>query len=137
MATVSREQLKVWFKRGMYPLESQFAAWIDSFFHKEDKLPMSSIDNLTETLNKKAENTVVDAKQDKTDDRLQTENKTVVGAINEVNDLLGPYDAQSTPYTSETASDEGVENVEEALDELFIAKAEAVTTEDINNLNWD
>ncbi len=51
MATTSREQLKAWFRKGLKPLESQFAAWIDSYWHKEDSIPMSSIDGLNDALN--------------------------------------------------------------------------------------
>lgn len=54
MAIRSVAQLKAWFKRGKYPTESQFADWIDSFFHKEeDKIPIGSVDNLPEQLNGK------------------------------------------------------------------------------------
>ncbi|MBR3568220.1 MAG: hypothetical protein IKN94_08105, partial [Salinivirgaceae bacterium] len=51
MANTSREQLKAWFRRGMKPLQSQFAAWIDSFWHKDDSIPMASIEGLAEALN--------------------------------------------------------------------------------------
>ena len=51
MATTSREQLKAWFRKGLKPLESQFAAWMDSYWHKSDSIPMSSIDGLNDALN--------------------------------------------------------------------------------------
>lgn len=51
MANTSREQLKAWFRRGMKPLQSQFAAWIDSFWHKDDSIPMASIEGLADALN--------------------------------------------------------------------------------------
>ena len=54
MAIRSIAQLKAWFKRGKYPTEAQFADWIDSFFHKEeDKVPISSVEGLSEQLNSK------------------------------------------------------------------------------------
>lgn len=54
MAIRSIAQLKAWFKRGKYPAESQFADWIDSFFHKEeDRIPISSVENLSGQLNGK------------------------------------------------------------------------------------
>ena len=54
MAIRSIAQLKAWFKRGKYPTEAQFADWIDSFFHKEeDKVPISSVEELPEQLNGK------------------------------------------------------------------------------------
>lgn len=51
MANTSREQLKAWFRRGMKPLQSQFAAWIDSFWHKDDSIPMASVEGLADALN--------------------------------------------------------------------------------------
>lgn len=53
MAIRSIAQLKAWFKRGQYPTEGQFADWIDSFIHKEDKVPISSVEDLTDQLNGK------------------------------------------------------------------------------------
>ncbi len=88
---VTREQLKAWFRKGMYPLESQFAAWIDSFVHKTDIIEMSLVEGLVDVLNKKANVDSITHKQDKTDDDLQTEDKTIVGAINEV------FNRDSTP----------------------------------------
>jgi hypothetical protein len=37
----------------MKPLESQFANWIDSFFHKDEKIPIDSVDGLSNELNNK------------------------------------------------------------------------------------
>ncbi|MCM1515677.1 MAG: hypothetical protein NC080_04565 [Paraprevotella sp.] len=54
MAIRLRSTLKQWFKRGKYPLEEQFADWIDSFLHKtEDTLPLANVDGLPEQLNAK------------------------------------------------------------------------------------
>ena len=51
---VSLSQIKSWFKKGMYPTESQFANTFDSFWHKDDTLPLSAIQNLMQILNDKA-----------------------------------------------------------------------------------
>lgn len=59
MAT-TRETLKKWFSRGAYPTAGQFAAWIDSFFHKDDKIPAASVEGLTDTLNGKADTATVE-----------------------------------------------------------------------------
>ena len=53
MAVVSRDQIKSWFRRGLEPLEVHFASWIDSFWHKNDAIPMSSIDGLNDALNQR------------------------------------------------------------------------------------
>lgn len=52
MAT-DRNTLKTWFLRGSKPLAAQFAAWIDSYWHKDDKLPIASVDELAEALAEK------------------------------------------------------------------------------------
>jgi hypothetical protein len=57
MAIRSIAQLKMWFRRGAYPTAEQFADWIDSFFHKEEKVPISSVDQLAERLNDKYDRT--------------------------------------------------------------------------------
>lgn len=51
---VSLDTMKSWFKKGLYPMESQFANVFDSFWHKDDTIPMASIQNLTQTFNNKA-----------------------------------------------------------------------------------
>ena len=125
---VSLDTMKSWFKKGLYPTESQFASVFDSFWHKDDAIPMASVQNLTQTLNNKAsafhkhelsdiydlsvfeqdisnqlktkantehehpqyltEHQDISGKQDKTDETLQTTEKSVVGAINEVDSNL-------------------------------------------------
>lgn len=50
----SLDTIKSWFKKGLYPTESQFASAFDSFWHKDDTIPMASVQNLTQTLNNKA-----------------------------------------------------------------------------------
>lgn len=44
MAIRSRDTLKNWFSTGLKPLQSQFWDWIDSFLHKNDKIPSANID---------------------------------------------------------------------------------------------
>lgn len=51
--------LKSWFRRGLYPTESQFADLIDSFRHKDDKVSMSDVDGLPSALNGKADSSDV------------------------------------------------------------------------------
>lgn len=61
MSKTSIVQLKAWFKAGMIPKESHFSDLIDSFFHKDDNIPISVITGLPETLNSKAPVSSVDA----------------------------------------------------------------------------
>ena len=105
---VSLSQIKSWFKKGLYPTESQFSNTWDSFWHKDDKLSLNSIEGLIEVLNKKANSALLDAKADKEhlhkdyltkedivdkqdvrDDNLQTNSKIITSAINELNSKLG------------------------------------------------
>jgi len=52
MSKQSISTLKNWFKRGLKPLEEQFAHWLDSYWHKDaNDIPISSIQNLESTLN--------------------------------------------------------------------------------------
>lgn len=60
MAIVDRNTLKGWFVRGAKPLATQFAAWIDSYWHKGDFIPIDRIDGLQDSLNSKASSASVD-----------------------------------------------------------------------------
>lgn len=70
MAKQSISTLKNWFKKGLKPLETQFADWLDSYWHKDaNDIPINSIQNLQTTLNDLASNASVtaldNAKEDK------------------------------------------------------------------------
>lgn len=51
MAKQSINTLKNWFKRGLKPLQNQFADWMDSYWHKDEIIPIQSIDGLAAILN--------------------------------------------------------------------------------------
>ncbi|MDE6346826.1 MAG: hypothetical protein K2L55_09165 [Muribaculaceae bacterium] len=53
MAIRTIAQLKAWFRKGLYPTESQFADWLDSYRHKQESVEMSEVSGLTTALNKK------------------------------------------------------------------------------------
>lgn len=108
MGKVSLSTIKGWFKKGLYPTESQFSQTWDSFWHKDESIPLNAIAELTNKLNEKANSSAlaqkadtghthndylttkdIEEKQDKTDEALQTENKKLVDAINELNAKLG------------------------------------------------
>ncbi|GGE89512.1 hypothetical protein SAMN05443634_10496 [Chishuiella changwenlii] len=48
--------IKNWFKTGLKPTQGQFWSTWDSFWHKDEKLPISNVENLENILNNKAEN---------------------------------------------------------------------------------
>lgn len=75
MAIRSIAQLKAWFKRGLYPTQEQFHDWLDSFFHKEDKIAPSSVEGLTDQLNGKypdADGKLLEQKTAELEDQLNT-----------------------------------------------------------------
>ncbi|MDQ8012053.1 MAG: hypothetical protein REI96_06375 [Flavobacterium nitrogenifigens] len=50
-----------WFKTGLKPTQDQFwSSWL-SFWHKDEQIPQSSINNLTTVLNAKAEKSQFDS----------------------------------------------------------------------------
>lgn len=50
-----KNTLKSWFETGDIPTQAQFSAWIDSFWHKEEKIPITAIDDIENILNAKAD----------------------------------------------------------------------------------
>ena len=56
-----RNTLKGWFVKGAKPLAVQFATWIDSFWHKDDSIPVGNIDGLQSLVDGLATQETVDA----------------------------------------------------------------------------
>ena len=57
---VSLNTIKNWYKTGLKPTQQQFWDTWDSFWHKEDKIPVASIDGIDGLLNQKANKSIVD-----------------------------------------------------------------------------
>ena len=55
MPVVDKNQLKIWFKNLSKPVQEQFWNWMDSFYHKNEPIPKSGVENLTNDLAKKAD----------------------------------------------------------------------------------
>lgn len=55
MATTPLNTLKNWFKTSLKPTQSQFWAWLDSFWHKDEDIPAAKIDGLQELLDSKVD----------------------------------------------------------------------------------
>ncbi|MGV1019288.1 hypothetical protein ACTS9V_06550 [Empedobacter falsenii] len=53
--STDKQTIKNWFKTGLKPTQTQFWATWDSFWHKDEKLPISSVDKLGDLLDRKAE----------------------------------------------------------------------------------
>lgn len=50
MAITPIATIKNWFVTGAKPTQAQFWAWLDSYRHKHDKVPVGDIDGLTNVL---------------------------------------------------------------------------------------
>lgn len=46
-----KSTLKSWFVTKAKPLQSQFWAWFESYWHKDELIPMASVDGLVDALN--------------------------------------------------------------------------------------
>jgi len=81
------DQLRVWFSRHKFPTQQQFWDWMDSYWHKDEEIPVDKIGGMQTVIDGVADGISIklDLKQDVTDKELATTNKSVVGAINEVN----------------------------------------------------
>ena len=55
MPVVNTNTIKEWFRTLKKPTEAQFWAWLDSFRHKLEKVPLDDVESLTEVLQKKAD----------------------------------------------------------------------------------
>lgn len=53
MAKQTLNTLKNWFRTSLKPTQAQFWDWLDSFWHKDDKIPLDSLDGLQEELDKR------------------------------------------------------------------------------------
>lgn len=75
--------LKNWFKSGLKPTQEQFWEWMDSFWHKEEKIPMAQIEGIDTALQNKADTEQLQHKVNSDASGLNEENviswKTVLG----------------------------------------------------------
>jgi hypothetical protein len=51
MSKQSLNTLKNWFKTGLKPTQAQFWDWLDSFWHKDEAIPVEKIEGLADLLN--------------------------------------------------------------------------------------
>src|SRR5687768_13894795 len=76
MPKQSINTLKNWFKRGLKPLEVQFADWLDSYWHKDaTNIPVTAIEDLQDILNGLASNDAIIALLDGVPEPGNTLNK--------------------------------------------------------------
>lgn len=77
------ETLKLWYSRGKFPTAAQFSDLFDSFFYKREKIPVSSVDGLTDQLNAKFNAAEAEAVRKQATDALNkaTKNATEIENI--------------------------------------------------------
>lgn len=52
---VDKNTIKDWFRTGLKPTQAQFWATWDSFWHKDEKIPITAIEDIENILNAKAD----------------------------------------------------------------------------------
>lgn len=52
---MDKKTLKQWFRAGAKPLAEHFASVFDSFWHKDERLPLGSVEGLEEAMLNKAD----------------------------------------------------------------------------------
>lgn len=67
----NKETIKYCFRNGAKPTEKQFWAWIDSVFHKDDKIPIESVEGMDKALESKADADLLDNKADLDNGKLR------------------------------------------------------------------
>jgi hypothetical protein len=61
MAKISINILRQYFRTGLKPSQGQFWDWFDSFWHKDEKIPLTALDGLQDELDLKADKTLVES----------------------------------------------------------------------------
>lgn len=126
MAVVSRDQIKSWFRKGLKPLEVHFASWIDSFWHKNDAIPMSSIDGLNEALNQRTI-TIDEALSDESENPVQ--NKIITAAIEDKADTSHTHTISEIPRLQEELSEKAYKDTTDDLQRQIDLLAQSGTEE--------
>lgn len=98
MAIRERATLKTWFKKYAYPKAEQFADWIDSFIHKNDTIPVQSVENLTDLLNDKLDvgtGAEIERKADEAIAGLNQQGEQIQQIIENTNEIEDRLDAHA------------------------------------------
>jgi len=55
MAKTTRNEIKLWFLKNLFPTQQQFHNLFDSYFHLDDEIPQESIKDLADSLTAKVD----------------------------------------------------------------------------------
>lgn len=109
MAIKTIAQLKAYFRKGLYPTESQFADMLDSYRHKSEKVDLAQVEGLAEALNSKyntSEAKIIEAKQKQQEadiDWLKTVQEKQADEIDELQDSDEAQQAELETINGELA----------------------------------
>ncbi|MGV4530516.1 hypothetical protein [Ornithobacterium rhinotracheale] len=114
MAKTDLNTIKQWFKNGLKPTQEQFWAWLDSFWHKDDKIPAEKVEGLDAMLSgidlsSKVENTDFESFQSTNTEEL---NKKANANADNIADNVADWQTALSIYTKETAKKELGEKVD-------------------------
>jgi hypothetical protein len=118
MATVDRNTLKQWFVKGARPTAEQFASWIDSYFHKSEKIPATTIEGFQEALDAKADKQALETVS-KLQQELRADFNSSTNMMNAA--AAAAYDAQAAANEAAQAAQEATQV---AADVSEVAKEE-------------
>ena len=127
MAIKTPTQLKSYFRKGMYPTESQFADVLDSYRHKSEKVDLSQVKGLADALNSKYNTTeakIIEAKQKQQEadiDWLKTVQETQAEDIDELQESDKVQQAELETITGELAKVRELIKSGATLDEARVA----------------
>ncbi|MRI64680.1 hypothetical protein EDM00_11890, partial [Ornithobacterium rhinotracheale] len=128
MAKTDLNTIKSWFKNGLKPTQEQFWAWLDSFWHKDDKIPAENIQGLNDMLSNidlssKVENADFESFQSTNTQEL---NKKANANADNIADNVADWQTALSIYTKETAKKELGEKVDKE-------EGKSLTTNDFTN----
>uniref|UniRef100_UPI0039A574A6 hypothetical protein n=1 Tax=Ornithobacterium rhinotracheale TaxID=28251 RepID=UPI0039A574A6 len=139
MAKTDLNTIRNWFKNGLKPTQEQFWAWLDSFWHKDDKIPAENIQGLNEMLSgidlsSKVENADFESFKTSNSKELNQKVDKEVGKGLSTNDfteeLKNKLENFSNIATADQTIDEGVERSIDVQGRLNITGLEEVEVSD-------
>lgn len=105
--TTTKQILKTWFQNGKKPNQEQFWAWIEAYWHKDDKIPIDAIEELNEALGGFATTKQIEALANSDASNISEDNidawKAVLGvtSLPENIGLIDLGEAQGNVFTKE------------------------------------
>ncbi|MDY3337780.1 hypothetical protein PG279_01140 [Riemerella anatipestifer] len=137
-----KNTIKNWFRNNLKPTQEQFWAWVDSFWHKSEKIPQTQIEGLGDSLANKADVSQLNAKANTDASGLSAEN------IISWKEALGVRELPSNIATVDSGFGEGNVHTKEQIAALLenigknMANSQLVTTAEGGvtqryNYTWD